>query len=163
MDKAERQQLIEKYGRAYEDFVAALNAIPKEAWLFKPQPNEWSVHEVVIHLADSETNSYLRARRLIAEPGQILMAYDQDVWANELDYHSQSTEDALAVLKGVRQMTYDLIKDLPDEVWENTAVHPEFEQPYSFDLWLKIYADHPYVHIEQIQNNYKLWQAEQKD
>jgi hypothetical protein len=163
MDKAERQDLIEKYGRAYEDFAAALKGIPREAWLFKPEPKEWSVHEVVIHLADSETNSYLRARRLIAEPGQPLMGYDQDVWAIELDYHSQSTEDAMAVLKGVRQMTYDLIKVLPDEVWPNTAVHPEYDEPYTFEQWLRIYAEHPYVHIDQIQNNHQLWHAQQTE
>lgn len=163
MDKTERQALIEKYGRAYDDFVAALNAIPKEAWLFKPEPREWSVHQVVIHLADSETNSYLRARRLVAEPGQPIMGYDQDVWANELDYHGQSIEDALAVLKGVRRMTYALIKDLPDEVWEHTAIHPEYDQPYTFEQWLGIYANHPYVHIDQIQNNYQLWQTKNKD
>jgi len=161
MNQAERQELIEKYGRAYEDFATALKSIPREAWAFKPEPKEWSVHEVVIHLADSETNSYLRARRLIAEPGQPLMAYDQDVWAIELDYHSQSTEDAMAVLKGVRQMTYDLINGLPDEVWSNTAVHPEYDEPYTFEQWLRIYADHPYVHIEQIQNNHQLWHAQQ--
>lgn len=161
MDKAERQELIEKYGRAYEEFAAALKSIPREAWTFKPESKEWSVHEVVIHLADSETNSYLRARRLVAEPGQPLMAYDQDVWAVELDYHSQSTEDAMAVLKGVRQMTYDLIKGLPDEVWSNTAVHPEYDEPYTFEQWLRIYAEHPYAHIEQIQNNHQQWHAQQ--
>ena len=67
MDKAERKALIEKYGRAYGDFIAGLKEIPKEMWQFKPAPKEWSVHEVIVHLADSETNSYLRARRMIAE------------------------------------------------------------------------------------------------
>lgn len=161
MDKAERLELIEKYGRAFGDFETALKSIPREAWLFKPEPQEWSVHEVIIHLADSETNSYLRARRLIAEPGQPVMGYDQDVWANKLDYHQQSTEDALVVTRLVRQMTYDLIKQLPDEVWSNTAVHPEYEQPYTFEQWLRIYAGHPYAHIEQIQSNHQLWHAQQ--
>ena len=162
MDKAERKALIEKYGRAYGDFVAGLKEIPKEMWQFKPAPKEWSVHEVIVHLADSETNSYLRARRLIAEPGQPLMAYDQDVWANKLDYHNQSTEDALEVLKGVRKMTYDLIKRLPDEIWANTVEHPEYDEPYSFEKWLGIYANHPYVHLGQVQENYRLWKEQQK-
>src|SRR3989337_4552452 len=120
MNREERDSKIELYGRGYDLLTAALAEIPREAWLFKPEPKEWSVHEVIIHLADSETNSYLRARRLIAEPGQPLMGYDQDVWAMKLDYHRQSTEDALQVTRLVRQMSYELIKDLPEETWGNT-------------------------------------------
>jgi hypothetical protein len=162
MDKAERDALIEKFRTAYDEFAAALDGIPKEAWLFKPEPKEWSVHEVIIHLADSETNSYLRARRLIAEPGQPLMGYDQDVWAMKLDYHSQSTEDALQVVRLVRQMSYELIKDLPEETWSNTVVHPEYQDPYTFTRWLQIYADHPRVHAEQIRNNYAIWKQQER-
>lgn len=161
MDKAERLALIEKYGTAYDEFVAALNAIPKEAWLFKPAPKEWSVHQVIVHLADSETNSYLRARRLVADPEKPLMAYDQDEWANMLDYHNQSTEDALQVLKYVRKMTYDFIRRLPDAAWENAAVHPEYDEPYAFTKWLKIYANHPREHAGQITDNYNLWKKQQ--
>ncbi len=162
MDKAERTALIERYRTAFDEFEAALNEIPKEAWLFKPAPKEWSVHQVVVHLADSETNSYLRARRLVADPNKPLMAYDQDEWANKLNYHDQSTEDALALTRFVRKMTYDFIRKLPDAVWNNSAVHPEYTEPYPFTKWLKIYADHPREHAKQISDNYRLWKEQKK-
>jgi len=41
---------------------------------------EWSVHEIIIHLADSETNAALRARKLAIEPNGMIMAHDQDYW-----------------------------------------------------------------------------------
>jgi hypothetical protein len=118
------------------------------------------VHQVIIHLADSETNSFLRARRLIAEPGGMLMAYDQDVWANNLDYHAESTDDALEVTRLVRRMTYALIKDLPDEVWANTAKHPEYPEPYAFSKWLRIYSNHPRDHAKQVTENYRLYKEQ---
>ncbi len=163
MDKQEREQLIAKYLRAFADFEEALFTIPKEAWTFKPEPKEWSVHEIIVHLADSETNSYLRARRLIADPGGSVMGYDQDHWANKLDYHSQDWKTSLEITRLVRESTYALIKDLPDEVWNHSAVHPEYDAPYTFEQWLKIYSEHPLAHREQILNNYKLWkQAKQQ-
>jgi hypothetical protein len=162
MDKAERNDLIEKYRTAFDEFEAALKVIPKEAWLFKPAPSEWSVHQVIIHLADSETNSYLRARRMVAEPGGMLMAYDQDVWANNLDYHSMNTDDALEVTRLVRKMTYELIKDLPDEVWANTGGHPEYPEGYPFTKWLRIYSNHPRDHAGQITENYRLYKEQAK-
>ena len=161
MDKSERDALIEKYRTAFDEFEAALNVIPKEAWLFKPAPKEWSVHQVVVHLADSETNGYLRARRLVAEPGQPLMAYDQDVWADKLDYHNQSTEDALELTRFVRKIAYNFIKNLPNEVWSNTAVHPEYSEPYTFEKWLRIYANHPREHAGQITENYRIWREKE--
>jgi len=157
---AERTELIEKYRTAFDEFLAALSVIPKEAWLFKPALKEWSVHQVIVHLADSETNSYLRARRLVAEPGQPVMSYDQDVWADKLDYHSTNIDDALETTRLVRKLTYDLLKRLPDSVWTNTVVHPEYSEPYTFEKWLRTYADHPRVHAGQITENYRLWKEQ---
>ena len=160
MDASERQEKIELYGRGYDLFVAALEEMPKEMWQFKPAPKEWSVHEIIVHLADSETNSAMRVRLLIAQPGLTLMGYDQDVWADKLDYHSQSTDDALALLKYARSTTYKLIKDLPDEVWSHTVKHPEVEGEYTFDKWLTIYSGHIPGHIQQIRDNLEAWKVQ---
>ena len=44
MNREERIEKIELYGRGYDLLTAALAEIPREAWLFKPEPKEWSVH-----------------------------------------------------------------------------------------------------------------------
>lgn len=161
MDKQERDSKIELYGRGYDLLAVALAEIPPEAWLFKPEPKEWSVYEVLIHLADSESNAALRARKLIVEPGGALMGYDQDKWAAELDYHDQSYEDALQIVRLARKTTYELLKKQPDEVFEHSVKHPEYEEPYTFEQWINTYAAHIPGHIKQIQNNYKLWRDTQ--
>ncbi|MBN2118176.1 MAG: DinB family protein [Anaerolineales bacterium] len=161
MDKQERDSKIELYGRGYDLLKAALAEVPREAWLFKPEPKEWSIYEVLIHLADSESNAALRARKLIVEPGGTLMGYDQDKWANELNYHDQSYEDALETVRLVRKTTYELLKQQPEEVFEHAVKHPEYEEPYTFEQWIDSYSAHIPGHIEQIQNNYKLWRDTQ--
>ena len=60
----ERNEKRELYGRGYDLLKASLAEVPAEAMLFKPEPKEWSVYEVIIHIADSETNAALRARML---------------------------------------------------------------------------------------------------
>lgn len=157
MDKKERNEKIELYGRGFELLKAALTEVPAEAMKFKPEPKEWSVHEIIIHLADSESNAALRARKLIVEPGGALMGYDQDKWAIELNYHEQSTEDALETVRLVRKTTYELLKKQPDEVFTHTVKHPEYEEPYIFEKWINIYSAHIPGHIEQIKNNVKVW------
>jgi len=161
MDARERNDKIELYGRGYDLLKAALAEVPQEAMKFKPTPTEWSVHEIIIHIADSESNAALRARKLIAEPGSILMGYDQDVWANVLNYHEHNLEDALEVTRLARKSTYELLKKQPDKVFSHSVVHPEYEAPYTFEKWIELYSAHIPGHIEQIRNNVKIWQKTQ--
>jgi hypothetical protein len=161
MNGQERNEKIELYGKGYRLLIEALKDIPQEMWKFKPEPTEWSVHEVLVHLADSESNAALRARKLIVEPGGLLMGYDQDKWTIELDYHDQSYEDSLEILRLVRKTTYELLKKQRDEVFEHSVRHPEYDEPYTFEKWLTIYSGHIPGHIEQIRNNYKIWRDQQ--
>jgi hypothetical protein len=150
MNQAERNEKIELYGKGFDLLLESLKDMPREMWKFKPEPKEWSVYEVLIHLADSESNAALRARKLIVEPGGTLMGYDQDKWTVELDYHDQNYEDALEIVRLVRKTTYELLKK-----------QPEYEEPYTFEKWLDIYSAHIPGHIEQIRNNYKIWRDQQ--
>jgi hypothetical protein len=77
---------------------------------------------IVVHIADSEANSYIRARRLIAEPGSEVLGYDEAGWAKRLDYHAQDPTWP-GVFPFPAPSTYQLIRDLPDEVWSHTVVH----------------------------------------
>ena len=157
MNKQERHEKIELYGKGYDLLIDTLKDIPREMWKFKPAPQEWSVHEVLVHLADSESNAALRARKLIVEPGGTLMGYDQDKWTIELDYHDQSYEDSLEIVRLVRKTTYELLKKQPEKVFEHSVRHPEYTEPYTFTDWLNIYSTHIPGHIDQIKNNYKIW------
>jgi ribosomal protein S18 acetylase RimI-like enzyme len=153
-DRSERESLIASYGTAPERLKKALSAIPREAWAWKPAPHRWSIHEILLHLADSEANSYIRCRKFIAEPGSTITAYDQEAWARLLHYPSQSTEDALQVYSLLRHVSWQLIKALPEEIWSHTIHHPENGE-MRFTDWLRIYENH--THIGQIQRNYAQW------
>ena len=162
MPPDERKQKIEEYGRGFELFRAAIADIPRQAWEFKPAPNEWSIHELIIHMADSESIGATRARKLIAEPGSTLMPYDETGWALRLHYAEQNLEDALQVFRLARQSTYDLLNLVPDGVFGHQVihperVHPEFGEVYTLDKWLSIYTDHIREHIEQARKIHLAW------
>lgn len=156
MTQEDRQLKITSYGKAYETIIETLKLFPKEMWKYKPSPNEWSIHEIIIHLADSEANSYIRCRRFIAETGNTVMAYDQDLWTNKLNYHNQNTDDALELFRLLRLMSYNLIKDLPEKTWANVIYHPE-NGLMTMDEWLNIYEEHPYKHLNQMRRNFEKW------
>lgn len=157
-----RRQKIESYGNAYNLLVEGLKQFPREMWHFRPAPDGWTLHEIVIHITDSEANSYIRCRRFIAEPGQTVMAYDEKGWATGLDYHRQSTEDALELFRWLRHNTYQLIRSLPEDVWANTVYHPE-NGTMTLDDWLGVYERHIPDHLAQMRENYEAWLNSQQN
>jgi uncharacterized damage-inducible protein DinB len=161
MTPDERKQKIISYGAANQQLVEALTKYPKKMWKYKPGPERWSIHEIILHLADSETNSYIRCRRCVAESGKSVMAYDEEQWAISLHYHDQSAEDALELFKLLRQMSCNLIETLPASAWSNTINHPE-GGIMTLDDWLNIYVNHIAGHIQQMQATHDAWVAEQE-
>jgi hypothetical protein len=159
MDNATRQQKIEQYGQAYTVLIEALHTCPTEMWTFKPSPEEWCIHELIVHLADSEVNAYVRCRRAIAEPGGSVMAYDQERWAEALHYTQQDGESALQLFRYLRALTYTLLKSLPESTWANTVVHPEVGV-MTLDDWLDTYAAHAHNHVDQIKTVCAAWRAQ---
>lgn len=65
-------------------------------------PGKWSVRFVLLHLADAETVLFDRIRRVLSEPRQVLWVFDQDAWANGLDYSSVPLDMSRRVYESVR-------------------------------------------------------------
>jgi hypothetical protein len=151
-----RLEKLESYSSAYDSLIQSLKNFPKEMWQFKPAPNKWSIHEVLIHIADSEVSSFARARKIICESGSTVMVYDENLWAKHLDYHNQNIEESLELFRMLRMMTYKVIKDLPKEIWKNFIIHPD-NGKMTLDDWLTIYEEHIPVHIKQMQKNFNEW------
>ena len=65
-------------------------------------PGKWSVRFILHHLADSETVLYDRIRRVLSEPRQVLWVFDQDAWAQGLDYANVPLSLSRQVYESVR-------------------------------------------------------------
>ena len=160
LDHAKREALIQQFADGPARLRAALAAVPPAALKWRPAPKEWSAHEVIVHCADSETNSFARIRFLVAETAPTIQGYDQDKWATTFGYHDLPLEPALAVVDAVRATTAALIRGLPDDAWARVGTHTESGR-YGAEDWLQIYADHLENHARQIENNVVLWKSQQ--
>ena len=156
MTTEERSQKIESYGTVHPRLIAALERFPRAMWQFRPAPDRWTIHEIIVHITDSEANSYIRCRRFLAEPGSVVMGYDESQWARALRYHDQCADDALALFKWLRHNSYMLIKALPAAAWSNTVIHSENGE-MTLDDWLDAYERHVTDHINQMQDVFDDW------
>jgi len=158
MSQGEREKLIEQYARGPARVREALAKVPKQALQWRPAEAKWSVHEVVVHCADSETNAALRIRYLLAEKEPLIVGYDQDAWARLFDYHAQPLEDALAATAAARGRTVPLLRSMTEADWAKAGRHTE-SGAYTASDWLRIYAAHLEGHASQIERNLAAWNA----
>ncbi|MBV9258951.1 MAG: DinB family protein [Ktedonobacteraceae bacterium] len=141
---------IERYEMAPSQVIAALEGLDETHIHYIPAEGEWSIHEIVIHLADSEVMGYWRLRKTLAEEGSILPVYDEATWAQKLTYHAQERELAIVLFTSLRASTGALLRSLPAEAWELTSMHPERGKINVYDLF-NVYLQHGEIHLQQIK------------
>ena len=151
-----RTALIDRYARGPALLSAALARVPPEALQWRPGPGKWSAHEVVVHCADSETNSHGRIRFLLTEPTPTIQGYDEAHWARTLDYDTLPLEPALATVVAVRANTVPVLRRMTEQDWQRVGTHPESGR-YSAEDWLMIYAEHLEKHAGQIERALAAW------
>jgi len=162
LTRSDRDNLIQQYADGPARLRAAFAVVPPDARRWRPEPGEWSAHEVVVHCADSETQSASRIRVLISEKDPVIQGYDEAQWARELDYHAHPLDVALVTVDAVRANTTALLRRLPESAWSKVGRHTESGR-YTAEDWPTIYADHLEDHARQIEANVAAWKAAEKD
>lgn len=157
MTPAERAPLVRRYADGPALLEESLAAVPEIARQWRPAPGKWSVHEIIVHCADSETNSHMRIRYLVADPEPLIVGYDQDYWAIDMAYHQHPLGPALDTVRAVRANTVPLLERLTEAQWAKRGRHTE-SGPFSAERWLEVYAEHLEVHARQIRRTLEAWQ-----
>ena len=116
----------------------------------RPQPNKWSVAEIIAHMADAEIAAGWRMRLILGAPGVPIIGFDQDSWVTALHYHKRNTRKALEQFRVLRQANLALLKTLTREQWKQHGIHAE-RGPESMETITRMFAGHDINHIRQIK------------
>ena len=142
--------MIAQYAAGYDEVAEAMKGFPAGELTAHPLPGKWSAAEIVHHLADSETASALRIRKLLAEEHPIIQGYDQDRYAKRLRYNERDIAPSLDAFRAARATTAQLLPGLTDADWTREGWHTDTGR-YSAEAWLRIYAVHAHGHAAQIR------------
>ena len=156
MTTAERIELLKSFGHGPAFLAATLRQMPKKMWFFKSSASRWSIHEIVVHLADSEALTYIRCRRFIVQPDACVPETDAARWAGSLGYFHQSTREALEVIPRLRKMTCGLLQAIPESIWKS-VMEETGEVRLSLEEWVRKQEHHIPRHIGDIRENYTEW------
>jgi len=146
----EREALIEQYKAGCDEVEESLSGFSEEELSAHPIEGKWSAREIVHHLADSESTSAMRLRKLLVEDNTQIQGYDEAEFARRLKYNERPMAPALAAFRAARETTAQILPLLSDEDFAREGTHSEHGR-YSVEDWLKIYAAHAHNHAAQIR------------
>jgi len=145
-----------------QKWISILETFPKKMRLITQNLNDeqlntpyrvdgWTVRQVVHHVVDSHTNSYIRFKWTMTEDRPVIKAYDEKKWA-ELNDYDAPIELSLQALESLHAKWVYLLRRLSPEDLKKIFIHPASQEEVSLEKNIGIYAWHSKHHYSHIAN-----------
>lgn len=151
---AEIQPVNSLLGKTPQLLETLLGDLPEELLQWKPNPDRWSISEVLAHLSALESVYADRVRRMVAEDSPRLVRYDQDGAKARKEYSHGSRVENLGQFTSLRRSTAALLNSLPASAGARTGVHSELGT-ITLAHMLHEWASHDLGHLRKIEELYR--------
>ncbi len=143
-------EVIDRLRANAEVFDALTRGVSDEQARWKPSPDEWSVLEVVNHLADEEVEDFrLRLELTLQRPGDPWPPIDPPGWAVERRYNKRELGESVERFLTRRERSLRWLSTLEDPDWSRSYEHPSVGAISAADL-LASWVGHDFIHIRQL-------------
>ena len=164
--RAYQQQLLALLGKDDPASVqagteAAVRSVLKDAasdLRERPAAAEWSVMELLGHLADAEMVMSARYRWTLSQDRPPLLGYDQDLWVTRLRHEDDQPDELLAVFSALRAANLQLWRRSSAADRQRVAMHAE-RGPESYELMFRMLAGHDRFHLNQMRDTLRQLRA----
>lgn len=120
------------------------------AWTHRPAADEWSVVEIVSHLADMDAEVNLpRLRKVLQETNPFIAGIDTDAWAEARQYIQRDGWQALQDFVTARGELIAFLESLSPDDWQSPARHAIFGPTCLHEMAI-FAAGHDRLHVRQI-------------
>jgi uncharacterized damage-inducible protein DinB len=143
-----RNEFIAVIETAPEALRAALVGLSEDQ--LDTRYKNWTVRQIVHHLADSHVNSYVRFKWALTEELPTIKAYDEGRWAALEDSRTGDVRAPLALLEGLHARWVQLLRSMTGDQFARSFVHPETGKTVNLSEALSYYAWHCRHHTGQI-------------
>lgn len=144
------ESLIKEYGCGYKMLREAIEGLTEKEIRFKSAPDKWSIHQILIHVADSELVSTQRLKKVLSEKEPLLMSTDQESWANVLGYDQLDRETYLLLFELLRSSMLPILDKLTADQVERVGVYADAGR-FTFKQLLEYRVQHIRGHLAQIE------------
>lgn len=134
-------------GRVIE---ALVTDVDDEEARWRPADDQWSVVEVVNHLADEEVRDFrTRLDCTLHRPSEGWPPIDPVGWVTTERYNERDLTASTSRFVAERAASVAYLEGLRDPAWTNSYAHPTLGPMTAADV-LSAWAMHDFIHIRQI-------------
>ena len=133
-----------------EELELAINNLDEFQLNTPYREDGWQIKQLIHHIADSHMNAYIRFKLGLTETNPTIKPYEEKEWAKTTDNETVPVNVSLTLLHALHQRWYAAIKDLTEDQFERTVVHPEHGRVMSLWFLLGLYAWHGKHHVAHI-------------
>ncbi len=144
------QDLLDRFARGPSLLREAVSGLDAGIAGRPPPGDDWSVRDIVVHLADAELVRAVRIRAILAEDEPALITFDERLWKRRLQYLWRSIESSISLFEQTRYTTAEILRHAGKDAWERTGIHPERGRMTVREL-IVAGIDHVTEHAEQIR------------
>ena len=144
-----RSELLDVYRSTPVTLRALVRQLDDELTRSQSAPGEWSIIEIVTHLADAEEMVVKRVERMLTEDNPTLPAYDPTQLAGMSNYRSRSISEELDRFETVRGALTSRLEGLDEPDWARTGQHEEVGD-ITVEGMTAHMAAHDSIHLAQI-------------
>lgn len=155
-----RTQQIAVLEQTHAALVQLTAELADDALDFHPAADEWSIREILAHLVDDEMYVMrTRLERIVKEDMPTLTPNDEKKWYATRNTTRDHTAELLNDFALQRAASLNIMSMLREEDWARRGLQPEYGV-FSAEEWLKHWAEHDTVHIEQISKTLEVYKRE---
>ena len=110
----------------------------------------WKVKQLVHHVADSHINAYCRFKLGLTENNPAIRPYEEKLWAELNDIETVPINVSLTLLHALHARWHATIRNLSDDDWNRTVLHPQHNRTFTLWHFLGMYAWHGKHHVAHI-------------
>ena len=142
------------------DRIAALaRGIPEEQARWKPDPESWSILEVVNHLADEEELDFpVRLKTILEKSEKPWPPIDPEVWVIEGQYNEQDLHESLTRYMTLRNENLGWLDSVENPDWD-TVYEAPFGEIKAGDMFVS-WVIHDLIHLRQLVDLQSLYLEE---
>ncbi len=111
----------------------------------------WTIRQLVHHLADSHMHSYARFKLALTEEQPTIKPYDESQWSLLADARQLDIAPSVQIFKGLHERWTYLLKSLESSAFDRSFDHPANQEVMPLWRALAYYAWHANHHMAQIE------------
>jgi uncharacterized damage-inducible protein DinB len=140
---------VKEYLHTHDQLQQAIEGLSEEQLKWKGTPEQWSVTEVLAHLADHNIVVSFRLREILSGSEARLPGFNQDSWVAAQLANEGNAADILKLFQALLNYNSLLFRRLKPEDWKRTGVNFKGVKVTLADI-IQGFINHVRHHLGQI-------------